>query len=95
MSAKVQISKDFLDGVKILLEELQGHSLDEPTRILCKSLENELEAKYAAIERRKVFTQYKEAPTGSPEREKNRQAYLDQSEIHKDWRSRKEVSHSQ
>jgi len=89
MSTKVQISKDFLDGVKLLLEELQSHPLDKPTQILCKALQSELEAKYEALERRKAFSEYKQAQPGT-KRENKRQAYLDQTGIHKDWRSQKE-----
>jgi len=91
MKRKVQVTQDFLDGVKLLLEELQGHPLDKPTQILCRALESELTAKYEALERRKAFTEYKKAQAGTEERENKRTAYLDQSGIHKDWRSQKEV----
>ena len=94
MIAKLQISKDLLDGVKTLLEELQHISLDKPTRILCKALECEIGAKYEALERRKAFTEYKQAQSGIPERENKRQNYLDQSGLHKDWRSPEETSQS-
>ena len=94
MSAKVQISKDLLDGVRTLLEELHHVSLDEPTRILCKALEHEIGAKYEALERRRAFTEYKQAQAGTAERENNRQNYLTQSGIHKNWRSPEETSPS-
>jgi len=91
MGDKVQISLAFLEGVKHLLDELQGHPMDESTLLLCKTLQRELEAKFEAIERRKTFTEYKGTTQGSEEREKARQAYLNQKEIHKDWRTKKEI----
>jgi len=94
VSAKVQMSLDFLEGTKMLLEELRHHHLDKPTRMLCTALERELGVKFEALERRKTFTEYKKTQSGTEKRERNRQAYLDQSEIHKDWRSQKEL-HSQ
>jgi len=94
MSAKLQVSRAFLDGVKLLLDELKSHPLDKPTQTLCKALENELKAKYEAIERRKAFSEYKQSTPGTKERENARQAFLDQSGIHKDWRSSKEIASS-
>ncbi|MCL2753147.1 MAG: hypothetical protein FWE44_03250 [Defluviitaleaceae bacterium] len=89
--SKVQISKDFLEGVKHLLQELEGHPLDKTTRLLCKALQQELEAKYEALERRKTFSEYKTTTQGTKERENARQAYLNQKEIHKDWRTQTET----
>jgi len=95
MSAKVQISKDFLEGVQTLLHALQGHPMDEPMQNLTKALQRELDAKYEALERRQAFTEYKRAQTNNqPDRENKRQAYLDQADVHKDWRSQKEIPHS-
>ena len=95
MSAKVQISTDLLEGVRLLLESLKGQPLDEPTQILCKALESEIKAKCEALERRKAFTEYKQARHHTQKRENNRQAYLSQAEIHKDWQSKKEIHSSQ
>jgi len=86
---------DFLEGVRMLLEELEGHPLDKPTQMLCTALQRTLDAKFEALERRKAFTEYKKAQTGTQEREIKRQAYLDQSGVHKDWRSQKEIPSSQ
>jgi len=91
MSDKVQISKSFLEGVRHLLDALESHPLDEPTRLLRKVLQQELEAKERAIERRKTFTEYKTTTQGSKTRENARQAYLIQSDIHKDWQTKKEI----
>ena len=94
MSNKVQISQDLLDGVKTLLDELQHVKLDDSTRGLCRILESEINAKYEALDRRSAFTEYKQAKTGTAERENKRQNYLNQSGIHKDWRSPEETSPS-
>jgi len=91
MATKVQVTIDFLQGVKLLLEELQGHRLDNPTQMLCKALQRELDAKYEAIERRQAFTQYKTSQPGTEGREEKRQAYLDKAEKNKSWRSSKEI----
>jgi len=92
---KVQMSQEFLEGVQTLLEALQGHPMDKPMQNLTKTLRNELEAKYEALERRQAFTEYKQASTDNkPDREHKRQAYLDQADVHKDWRSQKEIPYS-
>ena len=90
-TGKVQVTQGFLNGVKLLLDELQDHPLDKPTKILCKALESELTAKFEALERRKAFTEYKKTQSDTEERENKRTAYLDHSGIHKDWRSQKEI----
>jgi len=95
MSTKVQMTKDFLDGVQTLLEALQGHPMDKPMQDLTKALRNEIRAKYEALERRQAFTAYKQAQTANQsDRENKRQAYLDQADVHKDWRSQKEIPYS-
>jgi len=91
VSTKVQVSTDFLRGVKLLLEELQGHQLDNPTQILCKALQHELDDKFDALERRQAFTQYKSSQAGTEGREEKRQAYLNKAEINESWRSSKEI----
>jgi len=91
MSTKVQMTKEFLEGVQTLLDALHGHPMDKPMQDLTKALRSELEAKYEALERRQAFTAYKRAQT---DREKKRQAYLDQADVHKDWRSQKEIPYS-
>jgi len=94
MSAKVQVSRDFIDGVKLLLEELKDHNLDSPIRILCQALEAELSAKLEALEKRQAFTEYKTSTQSTQDREARRQAYLNQAGISKNFRSPKETAHS-
>jgi len=94
MSSKVQVSMAFLEGVRHLIDELRGHPLDKSTLLLCRALEDELDAKERALERRRIFSEYKSTAPGSEERERARQAHLDESNIHKDWRSSKETPSS-
>ena len=94
MNPKVQVSKDFLDGVKTLLDALECVQKDELTQLLCNALQDELNAKYEALERRRAYTEYRRSTTGTPERENKRQEYLNQSGIHKDWRTPQETSSS-
>ena len=58
MAKNVTVSRDFLDGVKILLETMNGESaMDaEDMVLLCRLLTAEMEKKYAAIARREVYT---------------------------------------
>ena len=89
------MSQEFLEGVQTLLEALHGHPMDEPTQSLTQHLKRELEAKYEALERRQAFTAYKQAQTANQDhREHKRQDYLNQADIHKDWRSQKEIPYS-
>jgi len=94
MSNKVQISKSLLDGFWWLLDALEGYELDKTTKTVCKLLQDEIEAKYEALNRRASFSAYKSAPPESEERDIRRKAYLDQVGIHKDWRTEKEISSS-
>jgi hypothetical protein len=55
------------------------------------ALRTQIWAKYKAIEKRKVFSEYKTAPKKSTEREVKRQNYLDKPEVRHNWRSNKEV----
>jgi len=91
MSAKVQVTREFLDGVSILLDVLENYDLDQETCILCKTLSNEISAKLAAITKRQAYTAYKTATPGTDNREFSRQAYIDQADIHHNWKSSKET----
>lgn len=91
--AKVQVSKDFFDGVYWLLDDLKDYELDATTKAICNFLQHEINVKQQAIERREVFTAYKTAEKGSADRETKRQEYLDRAEVHKDWRSQQEHFH--
>jgi len=91
-NAKVQVSRCFIAGVWVLLDELRHYQLDAVTSVTCEFLQQQVDEKLAAIERRESFTKYKTAPVDSSEREIFRKAYLDLVGIHRDWRSKKETS---
>ena len=59
MAKNVTVSRDFLDGVKILLETITGETAvdTDDIAILCRLLTEELEQKYEAIARREAYTE--------------------------------------
>ena len=64
---------------------LEGYELDFNTRTVIKRLEDALDAKVKAMEKREAYTEYKMAVTDEA-REIARQKYLDLAGIHRDWR---------
>jgi hypothetical protein len=74
----------FLDIFKLTIY-LLDYELDHETRGCLRRIEEEIESKLAAIERREVYTNFKVAPS-EEERETARQKYLDLAGIHKDYR---------
>lgn len=87
---QVQISKDLFLDVYRLVSCLEEYELDEYTKTLYKSIQMQIDAKIKAMKRHEVFTEYKTTPIGA-DREQKRQEYLDVIEIHKDWRTTKEI----
>jgi hypothetical protein len=73
-----------------LITMLKSETVSSSARSLCAKIENQLNAKLAAMERREAYRAYKAAPVGSQEREDNRNAYLDAAGILPDWRTVKE-----
>jgi len=53
-------------------------------------IQSVIDAKCSAMTRRRMFSEYKKAQSGSAERETARQKYLDEASIHRDWRSQGE-----
>jgi len=90
MSKNIQMPKEFLVNVFKLILLLDDVEMDEDTKTLCRTIESQIKAKIAAIDRRKTFTEYKTAECGEG-REKKRLEYLDKAGIHKDWRSEQET----
>ena len=75
----------FFVDVYALITQLEGFELDPDTKVLCKSIETQIEAKIDAFSKRRVFSEYKTAV--GEEREKKRLEYLDMAGIHPDWRT--------
>jgi len=87
MSKNLLLPSAFLLDVYRLIALLDGNDLDSSIISLCESLELQITAKLAALDRHDSFTKYKSAPPGSSERESLRRLYLDKAYVHKDWRS--------
>ena len=80
----------FLDVMRLLFILEFYYVLDDETEKLCSSLDSQLSAKLAALDRHDSFSKYKSAHPGSPERDRLRREYLDKAGIHKDWRANEE-----
>lgn len=80
----------FVSNVYQLIFHLNYYALDIDTVNLCKSLESQIETKLDDLYKRNVFSKYKAAPYGSPEREVLRRQYLELAHVHKDWISSSE-----
>lgn len=92
MPKTVQVPISFLEGTRCLLDALNGYNLDNDTKMLCNALEGVLVEKEAAIKKREKFSEYKNATTGTDQREARRNEYLNYSGVHKDWRTNKEIT---
>lgn len=88
---QIQINENtFVDAYKLILR-LDDIELDKDTRQLQMKLKKAFESKLKAIEKRKVFTEYKTASPNSTEREEKRQKYIKIAKISQDWRTEKET----
>ena len=74
----------FIDLFRLIIL-LDDYDLDYKTRTMVIHLEDALNKKLDAIQKREVYTEYKMASTDE-EREQARQKYLDLAGIHRDWR---------
>jgi hypothetical protein len=87
----VLVPVEFLTLTYLLIEELEEledfYDLGSFTHERCERLRYLIDEKFAAMNKRKTFTEYKIAPPGSTEREALRRAYLDLSFTPNDWRS--------
>lgn len=84
--------ESFIIDVYRFIVLLPSDCLDEPLKLLARSIESQLNAKLTAMKRHDLFSRYKSAPYGSPERERYRLDYFDDAGIHRDWRSDNEIS---
>ena len=88
----IQMPFSFVVDVLRLIFRLDEYDLDRETTNRCRSLESQIEAKLAAMNRREAFSKYKLAPLDSPERNSLRLQYLELTHIHKDWISTTECN---
>lgn len=82
---QVQISED------LFLDILRFFNTDEPSLEDAALIRAALEEKFDKLVARKLFTDYKRAPSPA-EREAARQQYLDHAQISKSYRSTEETS---
>lgn len=85
MSKQVQIDED------LFLDLLSYFNSDDPSPVAAALIHAALEEKFDKLVARKLFTDYKRAPTPA-EREAARQQYLDHAQISKSYRSPVETS---
>ena len=87
----VLVSQNFLMDTYRLVALLDGHVDDPVVEDLRVKIQSEIEKKLDAQKRRQSFSDYKTMAAESSERESARRRYLDNSGMHPDWRSSKEV----
>jgi len=85
------VPESFMVDVYKLLLHIQGDvEFDNPDEII-KNIQAVIDVKIEAQKRRQDFTNYKTSKPNSEQREQERQTYLDNKGIHKDWRTQKET----
>ena len=82
----------FVVDVMRLISFLEGYNLGGYGNALRGQIHSQIEAKFAAIDRRNAFFKYKSAAPGSRERETYRMEYLRLAGIHEDWCSSEELT---
>ena len=90
---KVLVTRELIEGLSLLLDELRDYDLGDDVKTILRALEREVVEKKQAMERQAIFTAYKTGERGTDEREACRKDYLDRVDIHRDWRSEGEISY--
>lgn len=88
---QIQISESSFINLYKLLIELNKYDLDNYTLKLKNELEGQIQAKFDAIEKRKLYTAYKTSSINTIEREDKRKEYLKKAKINKNWQTEKEI----
>jgi len=92
MSKRMLFPESFVVDVSRLISFLEDYNLGGYGNALRGQVHNQIEAKFAAIDRRNAFSKYKVAAPDSKEREIYRTEYLELAGIHRDWCSSEELS---
>jgi len=92
MSKRMLFPEAFVVDVMRLISFLQDYNLGGYGNALRGEIHHQIEAKFAAIERRNAFFNYKSAAPDSKERERYRVEYLKLAGVHEDWCSPEEQS---
>jgi len=93
MSKRIQFPESFVVDVARLISFLDDYDLGGYGNALRGNIDDQLTAKFEAMDRRNAFSKYKSAAPGSEERERFRKEYLKHADIHKDWVSPTEIIH--
>jgi len=93
MDKRMQFPESFVIDVARLISFLDDYDLGGYGNALRGNIDDQLTAKFEAMDRRNAFSKYKSAAPGSEEREHFRKEYLKISDIHKEWVSSIETIH--
>ena len=85
------VPESFMIDVCRLVEIIYGQEKTEDFEPVLQRIQAVIQAKCDARERRRLYTEYKTAKIGTAQREVARQNYLDETGIHKNWRTEKEI----
>ena len=92
MGRNIQLSEDTVADVYRLILALDEYELDRDTEAILRRLEEALQAKMDAIEKRRAYTEYKTASYDET-KENARQKYLNLVNMGKDWCWSAETEH--
>ncbi len=88
---QIKVNEKMFVNISKLLYLIDKYNFDdENITKLINELKGQINAKFEALEKRKIFTEYKISKPITKEREKKRQEYLNKTKISRDWRSEKE-----
>ena len=92
MGRNIQLPVDTVTDVYTLILALQDYELDRETEAILRRVEEVLQTKIYAIDKRRAYTEYK---TGANDetRENARQKYLNLVGMNEDWRWSAEKEH--
>lgn len=89
---QIKISEEMFVNISKLLYLIDKYNFDdENITKLINDLKKQINAKFEALEKRKIFTEYKTSKPMTKEREEKRQEYLNKTKISKDWKNEKET----
>ncbi len=89
---QIKVSEEIFVNISKLLYLIDKYNFDdENITKLINDLKGQINAKFEALEKRKIFTEYKTSKPTTKEREEKRQKYLNKTNISKNWKSEKET----
>ena len=89
----MRINKRLFVDILRLVDDLERYNLDKTTLEILKAVDGQITAKLEAIEKRKLYTEYKTSKKNTQERETARKKYLEKIEMSKDYMTNKEMNY--